>query len=45
MATLRPMIKSGDYAALQELYGVAVPKGMQAGLRGAFERFVQGMRD
>ena len=44
MATLRPMIKSGDYAALQELYGVAVPKGMQAGLRGAFERFVQGMR-
>lgn len=44
MATLLPMIKSGDYAALQELYGVAVPKGMQAGLRGAFERFVQGMR-
>ena len=44
MATLRPIIKSGNYAALQELYGVAVPKGMQAGLRGAFERFVQGMR-
>jgi len=44
MAELNAAQRTGDYAAIQERYNVAIPESLQAGWRNSLKRFVQRLK-
>lgn len=44
LAELAAAVRTGNYAGIESRYGVRVPAGQRAGLRGDIERFLQAVR-